>query len=106
MHEVVQGATGTARRSGQGAEYAFAGKTGTAQVFSVGQDERYDADEIPEELRDHALFIAFAPLENPCIAIAIVVENGGGGSATAAPIARTLFDHYLKGVTAPGPGTG
>jgi penicillin-binding protein 2 len=106
MHEVVQGATGTARRSGQGAEYAFAGKTGTAQVFSVGQDERYDADEIPEELRDHALFIAFAPLENPRIAIAIVVENGGGGSATAAPIARTLFDHYLKGAAAPGPGTG
>ena len=95
MHDVVQGARGTARRSGQGAKYQFAGKTGTAQVITIGQDEEYKEEEIAEELRDHALFIAFAPLEQPTIAIAIVVENGGSGSSTAAPIARTLFDHYL-----------
>ena len=96
MHQVVQGPTGTARRSGLNAPYAFAGKTGTAQVFGIGQDERYEADEIPEELRDHALFIAFAPLDDPKIAIVIVVENGGSGSANAAPIARRLFDYYLR----------
>jgi penicillin-binding protein 2 len=95
MHAVVQGPTGTARRSGAGAAYAFAGKTGTAQVISIGQDERYNPEELPEELRDHALFIAFAPLEAPRIAVVIVVENGGSGSGAAAPIARTLFDHYL-----------
>jgi penicillin-binding protein 2 len=106
MHEVVQGPTGTARRSGQGAQYAFAGKTGTAQVIGIAQDESYDMDEIPEELRDHALFIAFAPLVDPRIAVVIVVENGGSGSASAAPIARMLFDHYLNGRAAAGRQTG
>ncbi|MEX2523520.1 MAG: penicillin-binding protein 2 [Gammaproteobacteria bacterium] len=96
MHDVVQGERGTARASGRGANYQFAGKTGTAQVISIGQDEEYDEDIIPEILRDHALFIAFAPLESPRIAIAIIVENGGSGSSTAAPIARQLFDHYLN----------
>jgi penicillin-binding protein 2 len=96
MHDVVQGEHGTARRSGRGADYSFAGKTGTAQVISIAQDEEYDEEELAEELRDHALFIAFAPLEAPTIAVAIVVENGGSGSSSAAPIARTLFDHYLQ----------
>lgn len=95
MHDVVQGARGTARHSGAGAKYQFAGKTGTAQVITIGQDEEYNAEEVPEELRDHALFIAFAPLDRPRIAVAIVVENGGGGSSAAAPIARKLLDHYL-----------
>lgn len=95
MEDVVHGARGTARRSGAKAAYKFAGKTGTAQVVGIGQDEKYDKNNVPEHLRDHALFIAFAPVEAPIIALAIVVENGGGGSSTAAPIARQLLDHYL-----------
>ncbi len=95
MEDVVHGARGTARRSGANAAYTFAGKTGTAQVIAMGQDEKYDKDNVPEHLRDHALFIAFAPVEAPKIALAIVVENGGGGSSTAAPIGRQLLDHYL-----------
>jgi penicillin-binding protein 2 len=95
MTDVVHGIRGTARRIGLNAKYLIAGKTGTAQVIGIAQDEEYKKDEIPEEFRDHALFIAFAPVEKPKIAIAIIVENGGGGSRTAAPIARLLFDHYL-----------
>jgi penicillin-binding protein 2 len=86
---------GTARRSQLGAPYTIAGKTGTAQVFSVGQTERYDEKEIDERLRDHALFVAFAPAENPEIALAVIVENGRSGSGTAAPIARKVFDAFL-----------
>lgn len=95
MEDVMHGAKGTARRSGANAAYRIAGKTGTAQVFGIGQDEKYEKDEVPEHLRDHALFIAFAPARQPKIALAIVVENGGGGSSTAAPIGRKLLDHYL-----------
>jgi penicillin-binding protein 2 len=95
MVSVVHGARGTARRSGVKAEYKIAGKTGTAQVIGIAQDEEYKKEEIPEEFRDHALFIAFAPVESPRIAVAIIVENGGSGSRIAAPIARQLFDHYL-----------
>ncbi len=95
MEDVVHGARGTARRSGANAAYRFAGKTGTSQLFGIGQDEKYDKDNVPEHLRDHALFIAFAPVEAPKIALVVVVENGGGGSSTAAPIARQLLDHYL-----------
>lgn len=96
MQEVVHGESGTARDSGADTVYQFAGKTGTAQVITIGQDEEYDEEEIPEELRDHALFIAFAPVEAPEIALAVIVENGGGGSRTAAPIARELLDHYFS----------
>jgi len=95
MEDVVHGARGTARRSGANAAYRFAGKTGTSQLFGISQDGKYDKDNVPEHLRDHALFIAFAPVEAPKIALAVVVENGGGGSSTAAPIARQLLDHYL-----------
>lgn len=95
MEDVVHGPRGTARRVGLNAEYRFAGKTGTAQVIGISQDEEYKKEEIPEEFQDHALFIAFAPVENPRIAISVVVENGGSGSGTAAPIARELLDHYL-----------
>ncbi|MEJ2761013.1 MAG: penicillin-binding transpeptidase domain-containing protein [Gammaproteobacteria bacterium] len=91
----MQGRHGTARRSGRGADYQFAGKTGTAQVVSITNNEDYESKEVPEELRDHALFIAFAPLKSPTIALAVVVENGGSGSSGAAPIARKLLDHYL-----------
>ena len=104
MEEVLHGEKGTARAAGAGAEYYIAGKTGTAQVINIGQDEEYDEDEIPEEFRDHALFIAFAPVEAPEIAMAVIVENGGSGSTTAAPIARELLDHYFHGKKRAGTG--
>ena len=96
MIEVVNGPTGTARRSGNGAVVRFAGKTGTSQVFGIAQDQEVDNDELPEHLKNHALFIAYAPLDVPEIAIAVIVENGGSGSRTAAPIVRRLIDHYFK----------
>jgi len=95
MHEVVQGPRGTARRSAEGAAYAYAGKTGTSQLFGIKQDEEVENEDIEERLRDHGLFVAFAPLDKPRIAVAVVVENGGSGSGSAAPVARRLFDHYL-----------
>ena len=95
MHEVIQGETGTARAAGLGAPYTMAGKSGTAQVFTVAQEEKYDEEEIEERLRDHALFIAFAPLEAPQIAVAVIVENGSSGSRIAAPIARAVMDQHL-----------
>lgn len=97
MEEVMHGRRGTARRSGAGASYRMAGKTGTAQVFSLAQDEEYDADEIRERLRDHALFVGFAPVDDPEIVVSVIVENGGGGSSTAAPVARELFDAWIDG---------
>lgn len=95
MTEVLYGRKGTARHIAD-APYRFAGKTGTAQVAEIQRDEDGEAlDDVPDHLKDHALFIAFAPLENPVIALAVVVENGGGGSSVAAPIARELLDEYL-----------
>ena len=73
----------------------MAGKTGTAQVVGIKQGEKYDAEALTERHRDHALFIGFAPVVDPQIAVAIIVENGGGGSSTAAPIARALFDEWI-----------
>ena len=72
-----------------------AGKTGTAQVFTVAQDAEYDEETLEKKLRDHALFIAYAPIEDPQIAVAVVVENGGHGGSVAAPIARQIMDAYL-----------
>jgi len=95
MVDVVHAARGTARRSGQNAAYQFAGKTGTAQVVGIAQDEKYNKEELAEEFHDHAWFIAFAPAAAPKIAVAILVENAGSGSRSAAPIARLLFDQYL-----------
>jgi penicillin-binding protein 2 len=95
MTDVVHGERGTARRIGLDAPYRIAGKTGTAQVFTIAQDEEYDAEEVDERLRHHALFIAFAPAEAPRIAVAVIVENGGSGSGTAAPVARLVLDNYL-----------
>ena len=86
---------GTAAAIGRGAPYAMAGKTGTAQVFSVAQNAKYDAKKVDERLRDHSWFIAFAPVDNPRIAVSVLVENGGFGSASAAPIARKVMDAYL-----------
>lgn len=94
MARVVEGPRGTARRI-RSPLVRIAGKTGTAQVFSIGQNERYNEDELEERMLDHALFIAFAPIEAPQIALAVIVENGRHGSSTAAPIARQLIDSYL-----------
>ena len=95
MHDVMQGPRGTARAIGSGAPYEMAGKSGTAQVVSIAQDEKYDEAELEERQRDHALFISFAPLDDPRIAVALIVENGESGSSVAAPIAKAIMDAYL-----------
>ncbi len=95
MDRVVNGLRGTARRIAVDAPYRIGGKTGTAQVYKLGKDKDYKNREVPEHLRDHALFIAFAPVEAPRIAIAVVVEHGGAGSKAAAPIARVTLDAWL-----------
>ena len=89
---------GTSAASFANAPYTSAGKTGTAQVFTIKQNEKYNASKIDERLRDHALFIAFAPAENPQVALAMVVENAGFGAQNAAPIARRVFDFVLMGL--------
>ncbi len=88
---------GTAAQASAGAPYTIAGKTGTAQVVGMKQGEKYDASKLDERHRDHAWFIAFAPVDKPRIAIAVLVENGGHGGGTAAPIARRVMDYYLLG---------
>ncbi|MDE2201351.1 MAG: penicillin-binding protein 2 [Burkholderiaceae bacterium] len=89
--------TGTAAKAFIGAQYVSAGKTGTAQVYSLGKNEKYNHHAIPENKRDHALFEAFAPADHPKIALALIVENAGFGAASAAPIARAVMDYYLTG---------
>jgi penicillin-binding protein 2 len=86
---------GTAWVPFKGAAYQAAGKTGTAQVYTVAQNAKYNAKTVPERLRDHAWFIAFAPAEAPRIAIAVLVENAGFGASNAAPVARKVLDAYL-----------
>ena len=88
---------GTSASSFVGAQYVSAGKTGTAQVYTVKQNEKYNASSIDERMRDHALFVAFAPADNPKVALAMVVENAGFGAQNAAPIARRVFDFVLLG---------
>jgi len=91
---------GTSHAAFAGAEYTSAGKTGTAQVIGIKQNEKYDARRIAERFRDHSLFMAFAPAEAPRLALAVIVENGGFGAQAAAPIARRVFDYYLLGKVA------
>lgn len=93
MVDVVR--KGTARRAFEGAAYQAAGKTGTAQVYSL-RGAKYKSSAIDERLRDHALFMAYAPADNPQIAVALIVENGGWGATVAAPVARTVFDYWLE----------
>jgi len=95
MTEVVHGARGTAKIIAKDLKYTIAGKTGTAQVVGYSQNVIYNINAVKKRQRDHALFIAFAPVENPLIAAAIMVENGEHGSTTAAPMARKVFDAYL-----------
>jgi penicillin-binding protein 2 len=86
---------GSARGSWQGTAYSVAGKTGTAQVINIAQGERYREEDIDERLRDHGLFVAYAPADAPRIALGVVIENGGGGSRAAAPVARKILDAYF-----------
>jgi penicillin-binding protein 2 len=97
MIDVVHSGSGTAKKIGVGLNFRIAGKTGTAQVFTVKQQEKYNENQIDFKLRDHALFIAFAPADNPKIAIAVIAENGGHGGAVAAPIAAQVIKQYLQG---------
>ena len=92
---------GTSASVFAGAEYVSAGKTGTAQVIAIKQGEKYVESRVQERHRDHALFVAYAPADNPTIALAVIVENGGFGARAAAPIARQVFDYYLLGKTPP-----
>ena len=98
MVAVIHGKRGTARKRAKGLRYTMAGKTGTAQVVGIKQDAKYDAGKLNKRHWDHALFVAFAPIEDPRIAVAVIVENGGSGSRTAAPIARDVIDFYLTQV--------
>jgi penicillin-binding protein 2 len=96
MREVVHGERGTARKLASGIRYQMAGKTGTAQVIGIAQNAVYNEEDVAERHRHHGLFIAFAPVEDPTIALAIIVENGGGSSA-ASPIARAVIDTWMDG---------
>lgn len=95
MVQVLHGARGTAKKVGDTAVYRIAGKSGTAQVVAIKQGERYDSGRLNERHRDHALFVAFAPVENPQIAVAVMVENGESGSGVAAPVAKMVLDAWL-----------
>jgi penicillin-binding protein 2 len=95
MVNVVHGLRGTAHRLRKDIQYKVAGKTGTAQVFGIEQGEEYEEENVIHRLRDHALFISYAPAEKPEIAVAVIVENGGHGSSVAAPIARRVMDAFL-----------
>ena len=97
MEAVITGPRGTARALQRNLTFSIAGKTGTAQVVSIAQHEEYDSEALAERNRDHALFVAFAPVENPSIAIAVIVENGESAGRTAGPIAKEVIKEYLLG---------
>jgi penicillin-binding protein 2 len=99
--ELATGPGGTAAVATAGTPYKIAGKTGSAQVFTIAQNEKYHEKDLAERLLDHALFISFAPAEDPKLAVAVFVENGKHGGSTAAPIARKMFDAYLLPDKAP-----
>lgn len=95
MRLANHGKKGTARRHFANMPYMTAGKSGTAQVFGLAEDEEYKADEIAEHLRDHALFTGFAPFDDPKVIVTVVLENAGGGSSNGAPVVRRIFDKAL-----------
>lgn len=97
MVEVMHGARGTARRVSERSEYRMAGKSGTAQVVAIAQNAKYNSALLQERHRDHALFVAFAPIEAPQIAVAVMLENAEGGSSQAAPVARAMMDAHILG---------
>ncbi|MGZ8241362.1 MAG: penicillin-binding transpeptidase domain-containing protein, partial [Methylobacter sp.] len=96
MVNVIHSPRGTAKSIGKEIPYQIAGKTGTAQVFNIKQDAKYNENEIEFKLRDHALFISFAPADDPKIAVAVIVENGGHGGSVAAPIAGKVIKQFLE----------
>jgi len=104
LTDVVHTNRGTAYGIGHNSPYKIAGKTGTAQVKSIAQGQSYSEKSTPERHRDHALFVSFAPVGDPKVAVSVIVENGGHGSSTAAPIARKLMDYLLLGKTSAPPG--
>ena len=95
MRLVNHGARGTARRAFRNTSYISAGKSGTAQVFGLAEDQKYNAEEIAEHLRDHALYTGFAPIEDPKLIVTIVLENAGSGSSKGGSVVRKIFDHVL-----------
>ena len=95
MQQVVHGARGTARVAGVGAQYLIAGKSGTAQVVAIKQGEKYDRSKVQERHRDHALFVGFAPANNPQITVSVMIENGEAGSRVASPVVRKVMDAWL-----------
>ncbi|MDF0731422.1 penicillin-binding protein 2 [Pseudomonas entomophila] len=95
MEQVMHGARGTARKASIGAQYRIAGKSGTAQVVAIKQGEKYDRNKLQERHRDHALFVAFAPADDPKIVVSVMVENGESGSGVAAPVVRQVMDAWL-----------
>ena len=95
MEQVMHGPRGTARKVGDAALYRIAGKSGTAQVVAIKQGEKYDRSKVAERHRDHALFVAFAPADNPQIAVSVMVENGESGSGVAAPVVKQVIDAWL-----------
>ena len=96
MRDVVHSNRGTARGISKDLNYNIAGKTGTAQVISINASDEYDRSRISKRQWDHALFVAFAPAEDPKIALALIIENGEHGSSAAAPIARQVIETYMK----------
>jgi len=95
MEQVMHGARGTARKAAIGSQYRIAGKSGTAQVVAIKQGEKYDRNKLQERHRDHALFVAFAPADDPRIVVSVMVENGESGSGVAAPVVRQVMDAWL-----------
>ena len=95
MHQTVSTIQGTAHKAFIGASYSSAGKTGTAQIVSIAQDAKYDAESLDERQRDNAMYLGYAPAENPSIIIVVALENAGGGGSNAAPIARQIMDYYF-----------
>ncbi|KJZ44203.1 MULTISPECIES: penicillin-binding protein 2 [Pseudomonas] len=95
MQQVMHGARGTARKASIGAQYRIAGKSGTAQVVAIKQGEKYDRSKVQERHRDHALFVGFAPADDPQIVVSVMVENGESGSGVAAPVVRQIMDAWL-----------
>ncbi|MGL6161349.1 penicillin-binding protein 2 [Microbulbifer sp.] len=96
MESVVNSVHGTGKKAGAGLDFRVAGKSGTAQIVGIAQGERYDSEALKERHRDHALFVAFAPVDDPQIAVSVLVENGEGGGAVAAPVARELFFDWMS----------
>lgn len=103
LYGTVNRKHGTANTAYRGAKYIAAGKTGTAQLFSIAQDEEYDADTVSESLRDNAMYIGYAPYDDPQISIAVAIENVGGGGSNAAPLARKVMDYYFESQPNGGP---